>query len=128
MTKDTLSGTEQKDVGASRGLGAAGDETDADFSIALDRTGRGFVYGEFKDRYGAVCSIQKSSLATEDCIWLGVTFNLSGKVVDAGRMHLTQAAAAALIPLLTHFVETGELPSPAPTRRPSHSPDVKDTQ
>lgn len=62
---------------------------------------RGFLKGKFKDRYGVECSIQKSSLATEDCIWLGT-------VVD--RMHLTQEMVAELLPLLQHFVETGELP------------------
>ena len=62
---------------------------------------RGFLKGKFNDRYGVECSIQKSSLETEDCIWLGT-------VVD--RMHLTQEMVAELLPLLQHFVETGELP------------------
>lgn len=69
-------------------------------------TERGFVRGEFTDHYGLACSLQKSSLATRDCIWLGV---------DDHRMHLTQEHVAALLPMLQHFVETGELPSP---RRP----------
>jgi hypothetical protein len=68
--------------------------------IDLAPTERGFMRGEFKDRYGKYCSIQQSSIATEDCIWLGV---------DNERMHLTQQMAADLIPLLQHFVETGEL-------------------
>ncbi len=62
---------------------------------------RGFLKGKFKDLYGYDCSIQKSSLATQDCIWLGCKGN---------RMHLTQDMAAELIPLLQHFVETGDLP------------------
>jgi len=62
---------------------------------------RGFLKGEFHDRYGSKCSIQKSSLASEDCIWLGR---------QKARMHLTRQMAADLIPLLQHFVETGELP------------------
>ena len=33
---------------------------------------RGFATGKFKDAYGINCSIQKSSAALEDCIWLGV--------------------------------------------------------
>jgi hypothetical protein len=72
---------------------------------------RGFLRGEFLDRYGEKCSIQKSSLATEDCIWLGCnheTVDKEGRPCGA-RMHLTQAMAADLIPLLTKFVETGEL-------------------
>ncbi len=40
--------------------------------IKLKTTVRGFLRGEFKDLYGAKCSIQKSSLATDDAIWLGV--------------------------------------------------------
>lgn len=74
---------------------------------------RGFLRGEFKDRYGDKCSIQKSSLATEDCIWLGCdheTVDQHGRPCGA-RMHLTQQMVADLIPLLQHFVETGELPS-----------------
>ena len=58
------------------------------------------------------CSIQKSSLATEDCIWLGCdheTVDPKGTLCGA-RMHLTQSMAADLIPLLQHFVDTGELP------------------
>ena len=64
---------------------------------------RGFLKGKFKDRYGEDCSIQKSSLATEDCIWLGCDHET--------RMHLTQTMVADLLPLLQHFVETGELPT-----------------
>lgn len=75
---------------------------------------RGFLKGSFKDRYGEECSIQKSSLATEDCIWLGCrheTVDKQGRPCGA-RMHLTQAMVADLLPLLQHFVETGELPAP----------------
>jgi hypothetical protein len=68
--------------------------------IDLAPTERGFMRGEFKDRYGKDCSIQESSIATEYCIWLGV---------DNERMHLTQQMAADLIRLLYRFVETGEL-------------------
>lgn len=79
--------------------------------IELRPTERGFMLGEFTDRYGERCSIQKSSLATEDCIWLGC--NHENKTPDGtpigARMHLTRAMAADLLPLLTKFVETGEL-------------------
>ena len=40
--------------------------------ITKTETGRGFVINLFKDRYDTECSIQKSSLATEDAIWIGV--------------------------------------------------------
>lgn len=75
---------------------------------------RGFLKGKFKDRYGEDCSIQKSSLATEDCIWLGCdheTVDKQGRPCGA-RMHLTQEMVADLLPMLQHFVETGELPQP----------------
>ena len=36
------------------------------------KTGRGFDIAEFTDEHGDQCSLQKSSLATEDCIWLGI--------------------------------------------------------
>ena len=40
-------------------------------TIKMEKTERGFLRGEFTDRYGHECSIQESSLATEECIWLG---------------------------------------------------------
>lgn len=66
---------------------------------------RGFWRAEFQDRYGCACSLQESSLATEDAIWLGV--DRSGDVPS--RMHLVQEQAAALWPLLKRFAETGSL-------------------
>lgn len=95
--------------------------------IELKPTSRGFNRGDFKDRYGHSCSIQMSSLATEACIWLGLNnpdlqdgrgmpsegwkeFKLPEGVLGFSRMHLTQAHVKALLPLLQHFAETGELP------------------
>ncbi len=72
------------------------------------KTVRGFDCGEFVDRYEQKCSIQKSSLATEDCIWLGVDTNIKGEDVDE-RMHLTQEDVKDLLPGLRHFARTGEL-------------------
>lgn len=40
--------------------------------MEFKKTERGFSYAEFTDRYGAVCQIQKSSLASESTIWFGV--------------------------------------------------------
>lgn len=97
------------------------------------RTERGFNIANFTDRYGVSCSIQESSLATEACIWLGCDdanpqmFVPNGKptawrplplpeLPPGGdfsfntRMHLSQDQVAELIPLLQHFVDTGELP------------------
>lgn len=80
-------------------------------TITFNPTERGFQRGEFLDRYGSKCSIQKSSLATEDCLWLGCDeiVHAAGSEPHNGRIHLTQEMAAELIPLLQRFVETGEL-------------------
>ena len=107
--------------------------------IELSKTQRGFANGKFVDRYGKQCSIQKSSIATEDCIWLGIDDaepqimssdairmglkERTGTEADWGwtpffippevslntRMHLTQEQVKALLPILQKFVETGEI-------------------
>ena len=74
---------------------------------------RGFLKGSFKDHNGEACSIQKSSLMEPDCIWLGCeheTIHPTMGLSCGARMHLTQQMVADLIPLLQHFVDTGELP------------------
>lgn len=80
---------------------------------------RGFTGYTFRDRYNAECSIQESSSAFVPSIWLGRN---EGRLPGDGppwpdqlrhvlaRMHLTQAHVASLLPLLQHFVATGELP------------------
>lgn len=107
-----------------------------EFKLEMTKTHRGFALIEFRDRYDLPCSLQKSSIATEDCIWLGVSevtpkimasdaiklgiptggqttgwidVVLPEEVSLSSRMHLTQEMAAALIPVLQKFVETGEL-------------------
>lgn len=69
---------------------------------------RGFSRIDFVDIYGQKCSLQKSSSAMHDNIWLGVDYGIEGEKIN-GRMHLNQALAAQLIPLLEHFVKTGEV-------------------
>ena len=76
-------------------------------TLKLTETHRGFALANFTDLYGAECSIQKSSLAELDAIWLGVDRDQNGK--ECSRMHLTQGMALALLPLLRRFVRTGEL-------------------
>lgn len=94
--------------------------------MEVKQTQRGFDLSEFIDRYGAKCSLQKSSIATEDCIWLGVdnpkltvfenenkgryiiTEMPSNFDVNA-RMHLTREMVQELLPYLQKFAETGEL-------------------
>jgi len=88
------------------------------------KTNRGFGLIEFVDRYGAKCSLQKSSIATEDCIWLGVDdpdpkefvpgrgwleVRLPNGVHLTTRMHLSQKLARQLLPHLSKFAETGEI-------------------
>lgn len=90
--------------------------------MRVKKTQRGFEYAEFTDRYGAKCSIQNSSLATEDCIWLGVSDPYVKHLVPGegwkdvplppntsvnGRMHLTKEMVRELLPYLQQFVEEG---------------------
>lgn len=103
--------------------------------IKGSKTARGFDLIEFQDLYGTECSIQKSSLATDDAIWIGVD-NVAPKIMarDAAahgvqttettgwvdypipdavllhsRMHLNREQAAQLLQILQRFVETGEI-------------------
>ena len=66
----------------------------------MDTTARGFAIREFEDRNGIACSIQKSSVATEDLIWLGP---------NGAGMHLTRAMAAQIAIDLHSFAATGRL-------------------
>lgn len=91
----------------------------------MEKTNRGFSIDKFMDLYGEECSIQKSSLATEDAIWIGVdnpkltVFEENkGKYINtpmpecfmvSSRMHLNRDQVADLIPILQAFVDTGEL-------------------
>lgn len=91
------------------------------------KTDRGFGRIEFADRYGVECSIQDSSLATEDAIWLGcndsnpriinphgpgwIPYLIPEGVHCNTRMHLTREHVRALLPILQSFVQTGLLPT-----------------
>lgn len=77
---------------------AVTEATNAPVEIAA--TARGFSRGAFVDLYGEQCSIQDSSLATEDAIWLGA---------DKNRMHLSREHVTALMPFLTMFLNTGSI-------------------
>jgi len=102
---------------------------------SLRSTERGFAIGEFKDQYGLKCSIQKSSSATKDCIWLGVDdaspeimvsdarrlgitnsnangwmpYEVPREVLMHTRMHLSREDVKKLLPILQKFADTGEL-------------------
>lgn len=77
--------------------------------MKLKKTPRGFWRLDFKDSYGKECSIQESSIATEDRIWLGMNEGTHHLGECLPRMHLTKRQAKQLIKHLTKFVETGKL-------------------
>lgn len=83
---------------------------------------RGFLRDDFRDTLGVDCSIQESSLSVSGAIaphlWLGRNkgHHTPDGMVCLARMHLDRETAAALIPLLQHFVDYGRLP--APTKEP----------
>jgi hypothetical protein len=86
-------------------------------------TARGFELLTFTDRYDELCDIQRSSLATEDAIWLGthspnpkimasktteggtgwVDYPLSEDVPINHRMHLTRNQSISLALKLLKF-------------------------
>lgn len=78
--------------------------------MKIRKTSRGFRRADFKDLYGAECSIQESSLMTDDAIWLGCDEGSHHLGACSARMHLDRERAAQIIKLLQHFVETGALP------------------
>lgn len=81
--------------------------------MKLRTTDRGFGIIEFKDQYEQPCSLQKSSIATIDCIWLGVhteiDLNTKKELGPAQRMHLTQKQVKELLPYLEKFATTGDI-------------------
>lgn len=98
--------------------------------MKVKKTQRGFSIVNFKDQYKTECSIQKSSLMGEDCIWFGANkIGLKEFVAHKGwtdradadehtyehhfvannRMHLTRKQVAKLIPILQKFVDTGDI-------------------
>lgn len=97
--------------------------------LKRNQTQKGFDYYEFKDRYNIPCSIQKSSLASEDAIWLGVDdpnprilaskndpdktgwekYYVPKEVLITSRMHLTRMQVRELLPILKRFADTGEI-------------------
>jgi len=68
--------------------------------MRLKKTERGFKRGDFMDYYDKPCSIQESSLATCDCIWLGI---------NEQRMHIDKKIARQLVMHLNKFIDTGRL-------------------
>jgi len=92
----------------------ADSEKDSEFeSPGFQVTNRGFWYFKFNDYNGHKCSLQKSSLADEYCVWLGREKNEEPHHVTghemSPRMHLTQSQAKWLGEKLIKFAKTGEL-------------------
>ena len=92
--------------------------------MEIRQTNRGFDLIEFKDWNEEGCSLQKSSIATEDLIWLGaddanpkilkqnegwINYPIPSEVLFTTRMHLSQKQVGDLLPYLMRFVETGEI-------------------
>lgn len=94
-----------------------------------EKTNRGFSLVKFQDRYNAKCSIQKSNLATERCIWFGVddadpkikasktpeggngwvSYEIPKYVFLTTKMHLTRKMVIKILPTLIRFVLTGNI-------------------
>lgn len=99
--------------------------------MEMTKTPRGFQQLVFTDRNGQECSLQESSLATEEAIWLGINdanpiimaskvsseddcsgwvkYPIHPDVLLHTRMHLTRKQVQELLPHLVKFAETGEL-------------------
>lgn len=92
--------------------------------MEIGKTERGFAVIGFVDRYGIECSLQKSSLGTENAVWFGCNnanprlfikyqgwkdIDMPEEYIANTRMHLTQEQVKELLPYLIKFVETGEL-------------------
>lgn len=86
-------------------------------NISRGKNDRGFTTLKFDDYYGQHCSLQESSLATEQAIWLGVDntgnsvsgpFGQRNEYVMA-RMHLTEDQVKILVTELLEWITTGNL-------------------
>jgi hypothetical protein len=98
-------------LGLAGARGAYSSAANCSMEITWTVTQRGFVRGEFTDHNARECSIQESSLATEEAIWIG----LDGDPPSGGqRMHLTRDQVAALWPVLQQFHDVGNLGFYAP--------------
>ena len=106
------------------------------FNKKVKSNNRGFRFYEFLDSYNTPCTIQKSSTAVPECLWLGlnqaeprvlhgdakklglatvatygwVDYPLPEEVHIPTRMHLTRDQAKQLANMLLHFASSGDLP------------------
>ncbi len=90
---------------------------------------RGFTYIEFQDCNQEKCSIQKSSVATRNMIWLGIddanpkilaskikkggtgwiSYDIPKDVLLTTRMHLDRKQVLKLLPTLFKFILSGRI-------------------
>ena len=79
--------------------------------MKIEKTARGFKIVKFKDVYGCDCSLQESSSAEEERVWLGCDncppkHPVTGEELNP-RMHLNVKQIKKLIKYLQNFVDTG---------------------
>lgn len=89
--------------------------------MKFELTPRNFLISKFKDLYGKECSLQQSSLATDNAIWLGCSdgthYDKDSQPVElpayvttcACRMHLNRKLVGKLLPTLIKFYLFGRL-------------------
>jgi len=97
-------------------------KTEMEFEVT--KTNRGFALVKFRDFNQVQCTIQASSLATENAIWLGCEkadpralipgegwkpVNVPENFQCNTRMHLTREQVGYLLPFLQKFYETGSI-------------------
>ena len=104
-------------------------------TLKKTKTERGFSYATFADGNDTLCSIQRSSIATQEAIWVGcakpnamimardaaahgveteqrggwVPYPIPDAVILDTRMHLTRKQAGQLAVVLAQFAETGTI-------------------
>lgn len=83
--------------------------TDAD-GWKYEMTERGFGRYEFRDDYGELCSLQESSNAEREAVWLGCDrgTHAAGEVCIA-RMHLTVPMVERLVEELNAWLSSGRV-------------------
>ena len=100
--------------------------------MEVGATQRGFELIEFDDLYGVKCSLQQSSLATEDALWFGPTdaepkimasktseggtgwvpYQISDDVMLSTRAHLSRPMAEQLVAHIQIWLQSGSLTLP----------------
>lgn len=114
----------QKNCNSKSSIELKNKEKNQETSFKKGKTSRGFHKIEFKDINGVECSVQDSSLATEEAIWFGVDdpdpeillpnkgwvkYPVLEDVLFKSRMHLSIKQAAQLVRILNKFLETGSV-------------------